>query len=426
MNETRINPDEDLVMRAVAATRGLPLPAGPSAAVSTDTLAALRDARRRPKAALWERITHMSWTTKALAAAAASLTAAYVGLTAATGGSVAFADVVAALNKVTSARWKTTTVVMRPDTEPVTWNGVGMFLAPSHERTELTVQGAKTIQIVDGEKERIVSLTPAMKTAIVIDVKNMPAGNQNPFGKTFEGFRQMISMAQENQHGRVQQLGRETIDGRPAVGFRFELGATEVELWADPQTLLPVRVEQSTHAGAAVHAVMSDFEVNVKLDESLFSLDVPAGYTVERTAPLDMSKKPIAYLADALRLVAEHNGGEFPANLRGEGGLDAALQRAAKEIALAHVKDSPEKMRERMADFSMTVGGAMGVVLSLSAEHDWHYAGKGVKLDAPDRPIFWYKMQPDKAAYQVLYADLSVKEAAEPPQIAGAENADSK
>jgi hypothetical protein len=44
-------------------------------------------------------------------------------------------------------------------------------------------------------------------------------------------------------------------------------------------------------------------------------------------------------------------------------------------------------------------------------ENDLHYAGKNVKLGAPDRPIFWFKWfnptGPEK--YHVIYADLSVK-----------------
>ena len=47
----------------------------------------------------------------------------------------------------------------------------------------------------------------------------------------------------------------------------------------------------------------------------------------------------------------------------------------------------------------------------LTPENDSHYVGGGVKLGTPDRPIFWYKPTgADK--YRVIYADLSVKEAA--------------
>jgi hypothetical protein len=47
---------------------------------------------------------------------------------------------------------------------------------------------------------------------------------------------------------------------------------------------------------------------------------------------------------------------------------------------------------------------------TLKPENDAHYAGKGVKLGTPDRPIFWYKPTGSEK-YRVIYADLSVKEA---------------
>jgi hypothetical protein len=86
-----------------------------------------------------------------------------------------------------------------------------------------------------------------------------------------------------------------------AQGFRMKLGAVEVKIWADPKTLLPIRVEE-TSAGAAgsdTRIVMSDFQVGMELDESLFSVEVPAGYTVQQTMQIDASKKPAAYLAEA-------------------------------------------------------------------------------------------------------------------------------
>jgi hypothetical protein len=51
----------------------------------------------------------------------------------------------------------------------------------------------------------------------------------------------------------------------------------------------------------------------------------------------------------------------------------------------------------------------LGFLNDLKPENDSHYAGKDVKLDTPDRPIFWYK--PTGAEkYRVIYADLSVKD----------------
>ncbi len=55
---------------------------------------------------------------------------------------------------------------------------------------------------------------------------------------------------------------------------------------------------------------MSNFRYDMELDPSLFSLEPPAGYTVnnmEVTMPVEDD------LVNVLRLVAEHNDGTFPA-----------------------------------------------------------------------------------------------------------------
>ena len=408
MSEPRNDQSEDLVKRAVAATRQLPLPCGPSAAIMSQTLAALREAARQPQTTLLQRIYHMPWTFKASAilGIAASALAMYVVLSNSTDSSRAFADVADALSNVHSATWKTTSVVKGPQNETVTWSGIGMFLAPSHERTETTAQGKKTIQIVDGQKDKVITLDPVAKTATVINLKNLPA--ENPFGKTFQSLRELVAGAQNGRAGKVERLDAETIDGRRAQGFRIQLGAIDVKIWADPNTLLPIRVEETTSSAPEVHIVMFDFQIGMELDESLFSLDVPAGYTVQQTTQLDFSKKPIVYLAETLKMAAEHNDNVFPSTLRGEQGIDGIMQRAAKTLGEKHGKDSSENLK-LATDLATKLGGTFGFLYSLSPENDWHYAGKDVKLNTPNRPIFWYK--PHKgSSYQVIYADLSIKE----------------
>ena len=85
---------DDLVRRAIAATRELPESCGPSAAILSQTSAALRQAALRPqKSILPERITHMSWVLKATAvfAIAAAILVSFVFLSSPTGHSLAFA-----------------------------------------------------------------------------------------------------------------------------------------------------------------------------------------------------------------------------------------------------------------------------------------------------------------------------------------------
>lgn len=291
-----------------------------------------------------------------------------------------------------------------------------MYLAPSHERMEATQNNTKSISIMDGRQDKIINLVPDTKAAHVIELKNLPPDQENPFGKTFLGLRTLADDVLNDKVGKVERLGAETIDGHPAEGFRIERGTTETKIWADPTTKLPVRVEYRTTSGPESHTVMSDFQVNVELDESLFRLEVPADYTVQQTMQFDVSKSPIYYLADTLKLVAEINGGVFPPTLRGDEGIDGILsdaQKLAAHFAAKAGTDSPEGVQKLAAEFAMKLGATFGMLGAMTPEqNDWHYTGKDVKLNTPDKPIFWLRRNKASTTYHVLYADLSVKEVA--------------
>jgi hypothetical protein len=77
----------------------------------------------------------------------------------------------------------------------------------------------------------------------------------------------------------VKEIGRRTIDGKPAVGFDVpETGRPDAEsmrVWVDPVTRLPIRVV------ASGNRVLRDFEFDADVPEDLFELTAPDGYFVE-------------------------------------------------------------------------------------------------------------------------------------------------
>jgi hypothetical protein len=318
------------------------------------------------------------------------------------------------LNDVRSATWRTTTVVRGPGRETETSTGIGMFLTPSRERAEKTTGGRTEIELADGQKDYSVSLVPAARMALVRRFKNLPPAG--PLGKTFLNLRKRIADARSGAGEQVEWLGIETIDGRRAEGFRVRHGkidsgyCSDVILWSDPKNSLPIRVESVSLAGGdETRTVITDFHTNVDLDDSLFSLDVPAGYAMQ-TMPVDLSKQPIDYLVDALKFAAEHNGDLFPATLLGEQGLPGILRRAVESLENKYGKDSPEMFKLR-SEIRTNREAAIVFLSNLSPANDWHYAGKGVKLYTPDKPIFWCKPAgADK--YRVVFADLKIKELA--------------
>jgi outer membrane lipoprotein-sorting protein len=389
----------------------------------------------------------MPLTSKAIAllATAASLLFIYVTLSSFGGKALAFADVVKELANVRSATWKTTTEVKQAPkndkleqprttttkgtaltTKGTTFvtvrglvapSGAGMFLAPAHERTETTWEGMQSIHIVDGEKNKTLILTPATKVALLVEYENLPSG----LGRTFLNLRKLVVDSLQSDDKDVERLGLRTIDGRPAQGFRIKGRLGEMRIWADPQTSLPVRVDEvhPNPDGAEIRTVMSDFQINIDLDKSLFRLEVPKGYSIQPTIKLDFSKKPISHVADTLKKVSELNNGVFPAELTLEE-IDRLMKRGQQLIMEKHGENSLEALVEWSVDISSSISFAMNLVNNLTAEkNDWHYAGRSVKLNTPDRPIFWYRDDKESKTYHVLYADLRVKEvpAAEAPEM---------
>jgi hypothetical protein len=112
--------------------------------------------------------------------------------------------------------------------------------------------------------------------------------------------------------------------------------------------------------------------------------------------------------------VAELKGGVFPPTLRGAEGIEGILsdpQKLAERFAANAGKDSLAEVRKSVMNLSMNLGATFGFLSALSPEkNNWHYAGKDVKLNTPDRPIFWYRRAEASMTYFVLYADLTIKE----------------
>ena len=322
------------------------------------------------------------------------------------GAKVAFAQVAEALLNVQKCELENQFATRAAEPGADHRNGSRQcFLAPSHERKEETTRGNTEISIFDGQGDKAIALNPAAKTAVVIELKNLPS--KKMVGRTFEDLREMVAKAVQGQAGDVKQLGVQTIDGRQAQGFRFRQGSIEVDIWADPKTLLPLRVEETFNSETNIHIVMSDFQVNPALDSSLFSVEVPPGYTLQHTAQIDLSRKPITYLAGALKAAAEFKGGVFPSDVVGNQGLTQLLPQLRAALEKKYGKDSPE-MFKAASDLSMDMAGAFAILHSLPKDA-WHYAGKDVKLNEPNKLIFW--MRSKKHGYcDAIYADLSVKE----------------
>ena len=421
--------------------------------------------------------------------------------------SIAFADVAKALDNLRSATFDLTSEATDENgNSSAKATGKGFFLAPARQRMEVSLdiansavkaaaeaarrmhgadsQAAKAaaeaaakstaealarmpktkitqVTIADSQAAKVLMLTPSMKIAIAMDMKKMYA-DMKKSGKglspdLFDMVRRIVREGSDGTGEKAERLGQKEIDGHKAVGFSVRNamnGMGDMTLWADPQTARPIRIEIAGELGAKFRMVMNNFCYDVDLNPSLFSLEPPEGYSTQAIAMTMPSEED---LLRTLRTVAEHNHGEFPAELSmnkavveaamaGDKAMIPTMDKATMDKIAAEMKKieakygGKEKLRakygsqlppEIMAEFmkttmpiaqeqwqkqmrgqSLPMGRELqGITFykSLKPENDAHYGGKGVKLDTPAYPILWYK--PTGAEkYRVIYADLSVKE----------------
>ncbi len=249
-------------------------------------------------------------------------------------------------------------------------------------------------QIIDLDNAKLLGLDTEAKTAIYVDI----AGDLGDRTRNYIKFvRQIIAQLQE---GQVQELGEQTIDGQKVIGFTGKGQNEEVTIWADPQTALPIRIE--AQIGQEFSFIMKNFQFNAAVDESMVSMDVPEGYTQQKSG-IDLGNANEADFIESLRIWAQIIGdGTFPQTI----GTQSTMKVMPTLVQKLTIMKVTEQEGTRIG---MTFAKGMLFHQILEGQGQWKYAGAGVKLGDAKTPIFWYQPK-DSATYRVIYGDLSVKD----------------
>jgi hypothetical protein len=304
--------------------------------------------------------------------------------------SVVWADIV---RPILTAR----TVVFNVGGENVPTTRV-MNMGTQRVRGEMLSADGKTVQVIiitDYDTFRMLQLIPSKKTAVIIDLKDLPEKPEN----VLEELRNVVTEIQNDPDISVEQLGEKEIDGRIAKGFRARNPDGEITVWADPETALPILIEQTWRQ---MQFVYTDFQFDIEMDESLFSMEIPEGYS-ELRGELPIASSTEKDLIESLRIWAEIIlDGVFPRDLSTQVYQDDVKKNRKK---FAKLQDK-EKM-----ELAMKMGPGFMFFNLLKAENDWHYVGKNVKLGDSESPVCWYRPEGSET-YRVIYGDLSVKDVA--------------
>ena len=270
-----------------------------------------------------------------------------------------------------------------------------------HFGNEDSVQG---VSISDETGIPRIILEPRTKEATVMrepdsDRKSKPGGRGRRELDKFEKFRELANKPE-------RQLGERVLDGRPVTGFVGKRGDQEYTIWIDSASGQLARIEYdfietSMKGGGEIvdrkpaHAVLSDFQFNPELDDSLFSWEVPPGYTVWKRPTQPRGGE--ASIIEALRGYTQHTGGTFPASLTDWDEWSNLLSKDSVGGA-----PGPQTLRV------MSHLGAISTFLDALPKDEYAYLGSGKSTEDKGAMIFWYK-KPD-GVYRAIYDDLMIKD----------------
>jgi hypothetical protein len=253
------------------------------------------------------------------------------------------------------------------------------------------------VQVIDLEASRILSLTISKKEAAYVDLKGLPS-----MPNYLEMLRNIIKDLQESTKFEVEELGIQEIDGQEAIGFLARHPRAEITIWANPETALPIRIEQM---GGQMKIICKNFKFDVPMDESLFSMVVPEGYKLQEVE-LDLMGSTEEDFIEGLRIRAEVVGsGQFPDSV--------AVEDFVKEAPLIEKKiEELELGDEEETELGMKLSKHLLFIRFFKGQGKWHYGGAGVKLGDAEKAIFWYQPK-DSETWRVIYGDLRVEDVAE-------------
>lgn len=252
------------------------------------------------------------------------------------------------------------------------------------------------VSIIDLETSRVLSLSQEDKKAVIMSLEGLP-----PLPNYLDNLKALIRMLDESGAFEIEDLGRSEIGGRTVVGFLAIHPKAEVTIWADVETGLPVEIEQ---AEGQLVILAKNLQFDVQMDESLFSMEIPEGYSSQETT-LDLMGSTEEDFIAGLRLRAEVFGdGQFPDDVS----LEAYIKQAG---AIAEQIKSMELPDEEETELGMKMSRHLLFLRFFKGQGQWTWRGQGVQLGDAKTPIFWYQPQ-DSETYRVIYGDLHVEDVA--------------
>ncbi|MHC4397588.1 MAG: hypothetical protein ACYS1A_18245 [Planctomycetota bacterium] len=264
--------------------------------VLDDVIEAFESSKNKKSAShqpnIW-RIIMKSSITK-LTAAAAIIIVVLIGihlLSSVSRTSLAFADV---LEHILSSCY-TFDLSVSVVTEKQAYTTVqAMVLEPGRMRVDTSIGVGKISSIINTSEGKNLILFHKLKAAYMFSEVSDPEEYPGAVGITTLCTKP-INNLWNLRDGTEEKLAERQIDGQTAEGFRVlqedQLFQNDITIWAHANTGVPVLVEMIStpldDSSKSMKWTMNNFDLDIELDESMFSLDLPPGYTLSYQLDLD-------------------------------------------------------------------------------------------------------------------------------------------
>lgn len=270
------------------------------------------------------------------------------------------------------------------------------FKEPGLSRREL---GGGSWMVHDIHQNTMLMVFANTKTATVTKTGKIPQKSLNSM-ETMAPTRWLKSASAEGE-----QVDSKMIEGVLAPGFRAQFGAVTMTLWGHPKTKRPLLIEMPLTVGETSYVLkMKNFQFDLPLEDSLFSIEPPEGFRVERQEMPEIDYSLVSKLKPeehVVRLLKYYSGlfdGAFPKMID-----DPALSSALTSKLAEDGELSPEERNEL---FSMSP--SMGTVWTYRQSLKGFGYAAGVKLGESERLVFWYRPEGSET-YRAVFGDLRVE-----------------
>jgi outer membrane lipoprotein-sorting protein len=218
---------------------------------------------------------------------------------------IAWADVQGRLNQVHTMTYSALTEIAESAGMRITgrfkayWKDPGLARAEAYSLdsgVDSAESKPKMIAIIRREpgSSRMLILYPESSRAELSESVFLTDGSKPPSQSPLDFVSFNWELIKEITADKTKRIGNRIINGIPAVGFEFDIPEwarvkngvqIHAQLWASGNdgTLLLFELDYRDPQGQNIRAELSDIQWNVPLDESLFDLAVPEGWSLNRT-----------------------------------------------------------------------------------------------------------------------------------------------